>query len=447
MADELNTQSTFAQEQPEPSESDRIRERIQNSTVGITPEAASANTAILETSLRKGVFGLGDLPAVTTLHTQLTEGLSRYQDDVAMAQRRLQELATTEAVTKQEELTKREDQWKVKIADERSLRKSLQDRIVTLEAQLATAGQSPLATIHAVDEKGVVKIPETNIAQAPIKEEPVEPKVPSKAWDVVRAINPDNRSTSEISQDELEPIPEEREGPVVPEVTEIILDNEFGADEVEERKLESVVPAQDTDQHWDANGSPVPLEEMDYSGAFESDVEEFQEKLETFEDTAIEPVKSFITSSNAPSNIQSTEHDESDDIEASKRVDDMIDEGGPVTNGDTVTASIGRPESVKTSLGKVKMIQELPEEEEYDEISIPSASELDRLTKKQITVEADKLGFSVNPKHNKVKMIESFTTQTESFISALQESGDFVSASDTDEGAKDEDTVRDGGFF
>ena len=462
MADELKTESTFAQEQPEPSESDRIRERIQNFTVGITPEAAQANASILENSLRKGVFGLGDLGAVEALNKQLVEGLSDYQTQVQMAQRRLQELATDEALAKQTELTRREDEWKVKIADERQLRKSLQDRIVTLEAQLATAGQAPLATIHADDEEGVVKVEETNIAEAPVVE---EPKTRSKAWDVVRAINPDTRSTSEQLQDDLEPIPE-----AIPEVDEIILDTEYGADEVEERKAEttleeslagvskedfaSVDPINEftaqTDDSivgWDANGSPVYETDgdMDFSGAFETDVEETEE---TFAETAIEPSRPFVTSSNAPSNIQSTEHDESDDIEAAKQVEAMVDEGGPVTNGDTITASIDLPDTVRTSLGKVKMIQETPEEEEYDEISIPSASELDRLTKKQIKAEADKLGFNANVKHSKPKMIESFTSQTEKFISELQDSGDFVSASDTeDEGAKDEDTVRDGGFF
>jgi len=468
MADELKTESTFAQEQPEPSESDRIRERIQNYTVGITPEAAQANTSILENSLRKGVFGLGDLGAVEALNKQLVEGLSDYQNQVTMAQRRLQELATDEALAKQEELTRREDEWKVKIADERQLRKSLQDRIVTLEAQLATAGQAPLATIHADDEEGVVKVEETNIAEAPVVEEPKveEPKTRSKAWDVVRAINPDTRSTSEQLQDDLEPIPE-----AIPEVDEIILDTEYGADEVEERKrlspnfeeslagvseedFASVDPINEftaqTDDSivgWDANGSPVYETDgdMDFSGAFETDVEETEE---TFAETAIEPSRPFVTSSNAPSNIQSTEHDESDDIEAAKQVEAMVDEGGPVTNGDTITAPIDLPDTVRTSLGKVKMIQETPEEDEYDEISIPSPSELDKLTKKQIKAEADKLGFSANVKHSKPKMIESFTSQTEKFISELQDSGDFVSASDTeDEGAKDEDTVRDGGFF
>ena len=461
MADELKTESTFAQEQPEPSESDRIRERIQSFTVGITPEAAQANTAILENSLRKGVFGLTDLAAVEALNKQLVEGLSDYQTQVQMAQRRLQELATSEALAKQEELTRREDQWKVKIADERQLRKSLQDRIVTLEAQLATAGQAPLATIHADDEKGVVKVEETNIADAPLKE---EPKVRSKAWDVVRAINPDTRSTSEQLQDDLEPIPEP--------IDEIVLDNEYGADEVEERKAEttleeslagvskedfaSVDPINEftaqTDDSivgWDANGSPVyetADDDMDYSGAFESDVEEVEE---TFAETAIEPPRPFVTSSNAPSNIHPTEHDESDDLEAAKAVEAMMDEGGPVTNGDTITAPIDLPDTVRTSLGKVKILQETPEEEEYDEISIPSASELDRLTKKQIKAEANKLGFNANVKHSKPKMIESFTTQTENYITELQESGDFVSASDTakDEGDEDEDTVRDGGFF
>ena len=45
-------------------------------------------------------------------------------------------------------------------------------------------------------------------------------------------------------------------------------------------------------------------------------------------------------------------------------------------------------------------------------------------------------------------MIVSFTSQTEKFIGDLKESGDFVSASDTEDGDDDDDTtVRDGGFF
>ena len=63
MADELKTTttSTFAQDEPEPSESDIIRARVNNYKVSLTPQAAQANITILEKSLRQGIFGLGDL--------------------------------------------------------------------------------------------------------------------------------------------------------------------------------------------------------------------------------------------------------------------------------------------------------------------------------------------------------------------------------------------------
>ena len=54
MADELKTTtSTFAQDEPEPSESDIIRSRVANYKVSLTPQAAQANVTILEKSLRK----------------------------------------------------------------------------------------------------------------------------------------------------------------------------------------------------------------------------------------------------------------------------------------------------------------------------------------------------------------------------------------------------------
>ena len=65
--------------------------------------------------------------------------------------------------------------------------------------------------------------------------------------------------------------------------------------------------------------------------------------------------------------------------------------------------------------------------------------------------EGDKLGFELSG--TKEEMIDQFEEQTESFIASLQEDGDFISASETDNTRSDEekkdgdDDVRDGGYF
>ena len=97
----------------------------------------------------------------------------------------------------------------------------------------------------------------------------------------------------------------------------------------------------------------------------------------------------------------------------------------------------------------VKMIDELPEEpeEEYEEITIPSESELKSMTKANIKSEADKLGFDVPTSLTKTAMIETFKTQTDEFIQSLQDSGEFVSASDSSEDDESKDDIKDGGYF
>ena len=88
------------------------------------------------------------------------------------------------------------------------------------------------------------------------------------------------------------------------------------------------------------------------------------------------------------------------------------------------------------------------EEDELVEVTIPNESELRGMTKSKIQREAQALGFTtVSTKDSKTKMIENFVSSTESFINDLQDSGEFVSATDsgdTDEGGSDD---RDGGYF
>ena len=448
MADELNPISTFAEEKPEPSESDIIRSRIENYKVSLTPQAANANLTILEKSLRQGIFGLGDLEAVVALNTQMSEGIADYNVTLENAQRALQEIAESEMIAKQSELAQREELHKVKLADERKLRKDAEQKILILETQLATLGQKSVAV---VDDDGFVKVDTNNIVDA-IEEPPITipvppepPKTKSKAWDNVRLMRPKPEETDEIvldkefGADEVQEKIEEAP-PIPPRVDQLILDKEFGADEVQDKIEESF------DIEEGLNG--ISEEDLIEAG-FDPDGHKIESVSKQLMDD-LEPIpasqpKPFLTATNMPT----TEHDESDDLEAAKEVPQPTS----LSDGDSITAELQDPDriaagidSVRTSLGTVKLIQETPEEEEYAEITIPSVSDLERLTKAQIKEEADKINFNVSKNQSKVKMIDSFTAQTEKFIEDLKESGDFVSASDTGE-EDDDTTVRDGGFF
>mgnify|MGYP003117530623 FL=1 len=86
------------------------------------------------------------------------------------------------------------------------------------------------------------------------------------------------------------------------------------------------------------------------------------------------------------------------------------------------------------------------EEEETVEVTIPTESELKGMTKSKIRQEALNLGFDgVSTKDPKATMIQNFVEATEKFISDLQDSGEFVSA--TEESDDEANNDRDGGYF
>ena len=86
------------------------------------------------------------------------------------------------------------------------------------------------------------------------------------------------------------------------------------------------------------------------------------------------------------------------------------------------------------------------DEEEYEEIVIPSETELKRMKKNQINELAKDFEFVVKMTDTKAKMIEDFLSQVDEYITELQESGEFVSANVEDEDG-DTDNRKDGGLF
>ena len=93
------------------------------------------------------------------------------------------------------------------------------------------------------------------------------------------------------------------------------------------------------------------------------------------------------------------------------------------------------------------MIEDYPEEEEYEEITIPTESELKKMTKSAIAEHAGVLDFDIPTTLTKAKMIEKFMSEVEAYITNLQESGEFVSATTEEDEDADTDNHKDGGYF
>ena len=440
MVEENNIETsatTFAQESatpPEKTELEKVQERIANYKVGITPQVAQFSSVLLENQLKNGLVKSADLEAYVQIRDELNTGIADYQQSLQVAQRQIAELQEQHALQKQAEIAQREQDLRTARDDERKRRKSVEDKLAQMEAVLKSHGIS-----MDLNNDGIVGLSEgqeqrnltpeelaevnrlmqessaaTELVETPTEDGgPTEPKKPSRAFEMARAMNP---------------------------ITE---DKEF-SEKVEETKQSF--------KEWDeANTEPteVPTIELpvpeDAKGTeeFDTAVEEVAKANENVpfqpveeelrvaeEDTKTEPTlpqsqtsAPIITGGNAPSLRQT------------------------ISNGESVEAP------VKTGQ-KVRMIEEddiadlSTQEEEYEEVTIPTPSELEALTKSKIKVEANKLGFTVDLKDSKEDMISSFVAQTEEFIASLQDEGTFVSASETDEEDTNEKTdVRDGGYF
>lgn len=452
MVEENNIETsatTFAQESatpPEKTELEKVQERIANYKVGITPQVAQFSSVLLENQLKNGLVKSADLEAYVQIRDELNTGIADYQQSLQVAQRQIAELQEQHALQKQAEIAQREQDLKTARDDERKRRKSVEDKLAQMEAVLKSHGIS-----MDLNNDGIVGLSEgqeqrnltpeelaevnrlmqessaaTELVETPTADGgPTEPKKPSRAFEMARAMNPitedkefsekveetkqsfkewdeaNNESTEEVPTIEL-PVPEDAKGT-----------DDFDTAVEEVAKANENVPFQPVEEGWDANGSPVA-----------------EELRVAEEDTETEPTlpqsqtsAPIITGGNAPSLRQT------------------------LSNGESVEAP------VKTGQ-RVRMIEEddiadlSTQEEEYEEVTIPTPSELEALTKSKIKVEANKLGFTVDLKDSKEDMISSFVTQTEEFIASLQDEGTFVSASETDEGdTSEKDDVRDGGYF
>ena len=410
-------ETTFAQQQvtPELSESDKIRKRITDYKAQLSPNSLQVIEVMLNQQLANGQIKAGDLDALIILRDDVNKASIEYRTSIEHAQRRLNELAETEMAEKiaVEEAAK---QALIDSRDsERQRRKSVEDRMAQMEAVLASHGIS-----MDLNQDGVVGLKEGQVADELTAEEQTQvdemiqvekeniTTQPSRAFQMARAMNPETPLSHEPSVSDEQ----------MAEANEMIFEDELA---------EKVADTKKAFSEWDRE-TQLELKLREEVPDDAMGTEQFMEE--------VEKVSQQATSAPVISNSQLPEHtDESDDIEAAKRViDTPTEDGGP--DGEFVL-----------SRQNVKMIDEIPPEEEYEEITIPTESELKKMTKSAIAEQAGVLDFDIPTSLTKPKMIEKFMAEVEAYITNLQGSGEFVSATTEEDEDADTDNKQDGGYF
>ena len=424
MADE----PTFAQQEvkeQELSESDRIRKRIQDYKAQLSPNTLQVIQIMLESQLKSGLLKPADLDAVVMLRDEVNQAQIEYNTQVQNAQRRLQDLSETEIA---EKVAAEEAKVKAIVESrdaERARRKSVEDRLAQMEAVLASHGIS-----MDLNQDGVVGLKEGQVADELTEEEQeqVDDMIqvekenittePSRAFQMARALNPEP-AVSDEDMAEAHEIADEYE------------DSDFGYSPQSETTFtinpelnDKIEQTKKSFKEWEEeNGHPTndDLAEMQTEFDFKpsgTTTESFMDEVERVQEVA-----------DADEELSST----------------PVVSAGQVNDEQAEQLAEENPEFI-LSRESVKMIDEEPEEE-YEEVTIPSESELKSMTKAQINQVAVGLDFDVPTSLTKNKMIESFLVQTEEFIQSLQDSGEFVSASDSDEDGDDKTNIKDGGYF
>ncbi len=448
---------TFASETVEPTELERITNRLNTFTVGLKPANAEQVNQIMQKGLQAGNFKLDELDALVQIREQINTGIIDYNTQVQVATKRIQELEIEEAQRQKDLVASTLAERDLLIDAERRSKKLAEQelRVAEEENKILKAQLEALSNVqNNVTSKPIQDLLDESRASA---EMAASPKTKSKAWEMVRQARPDEITEDEELAEKLDETKKafkdfESETQVVS--TPALQDNvqfrphgittESFYDEVE--KVNEVAEADELfakeeetvgfdDESFDEDADFVD-DEMFYNGVSPE---------EALEDVNEEPVpstgqvtsKPVISGGNAP-NIQA-QVSEPENIVA------------PVEEEKKTIPTFDTEEELLASVNAKVNIIEDEAEEEYEEITIPSRSELENSSKAEVQEEGDKLGFELSG--TKEEMIDQFEEQTESFIASLQEDGDFISASETDNTRSDEekkdgdDDVRDGGYF
>ncbi len=448
--------STFASEQVELSELERITQRLNDFTVGLKPQSAEAVSQIMQKGLAAGNFKLDELDALVSIREQVNAGIIDYNTQVQVATKRIQELEIEEAQRQKDLVVKNLAEKDEEITAERKLKKEaqLELKIAEEENKILKAKLEALSSVeNNVTSKPIQDLLDESRASA---EQLASPAQKSKAWEMVRA----GRVTED---EELEDKIEETKKAFKDFEAE---SNEFKPqgtttasfyDEVE--RVNEVAEADELFAEEDEL-EPEDLQVGFDDDSFEEDEDEDFVDDEDFYNGVAATEDTVIPQSETTFDVTK------DDEETKPNFTKPVISGG---NAPNITAQVSEPENIVAPVEEEKKviptydseeellaaaqakIDEAEEESDYEEITIPSRSELENLSKAEVVEEADKLGFELSG--TKEEMIDQFEEQVEAFIAQLQEDGDFIDATETDNTREDEekkdgdDDVRDGGYF
>ena len=443
------------------SELERITQRLNTFTVGLKPASAEQVNQIMQKGLSAGNFKLDELDAIVQIREQVNAGIIDYNTQVQVATRRIQELEQEE-LQKQKDLIASNLAEKDQLIEEQRKAKKLAEkekRVVEEENRILKAKLEALSSVEGnVTSKPIQDLLDESRQAA---EHAASGGTKSKAWDMIRSSRP--TTEDESLQEKIEETKKafkdfEEESKVVETpalqddvsftpkgtTTESFYDEVERVNEVAEAdELLSDEPVGFEDDSFDEDEDFVDDADF-YNGVEKSESQQMQDELEPIYPPS-DPMESWeepntgqvtskpvISGGNAP-NIQA-QVSEPENITA------------PVEEDKKTIPTFDTEEDLLDSIANREEA-----EEEYEEITIPSRSELESISKAEVQAEGDKLGFELSG--SKEEMVDQFEEQTEAFIASLQEDGDFISASETDTTRSDEekkdgdDDVRDGGYF
>ena len=390
---------TFAEEQVEKSEIERLTEQLQTYKASIDGKLVGLVNVMIEQYLKAGLVTAQDLQAIATLSNEFNKAQIDYQTFVTTKQRRLQELQQEEMLNSTSDTQERFRAYEQKIAD---------------EIEESRKAKKELAQVKA----------ELEAIQKNTTEEPAKPVKKTRAFDVARALNPEP-SVSQQMQDELEPIMPPSDPMESWEEPEKSIDDV--TPEEWDQAIRSIKEKEDEPHPSNDELMGEPDVDDDVEVGFEdelTDEEQLELKLDEIEEQA---------------ELRIAEEDEQTQPNFTK----PIVSGGNAPNLQNIPTYESEEELLEVAQAKL----DAKEEEEYEEITIPSEAELNAMTKTDIMANAEELGFeNVTTTDTKKVMIQNFVADANAFIQSLEDSGDLVSANV--EGEED-DTVdrQDGGYF
>lgn len=429
-------ESTFASESATPvekSELQQIQERLASYKATLDPRALSVIQTLAQSQLANGLLKLEELDAMVLLRDEVNRANIDYQTMLKRSQTRAQELLAEQEANKAVETENLIAEQKNVTAKERVRRKEAEAKYETAN-QLIFSKDEEIARLTKELEQmksGVTKKPSKAFEQARALN-PLPPADPMESWQVHQPeeFDLDHAPTRQEVQDEMveqgriEEAEEQLELDlgIKGEVANELPKPDWNIDSISDQMAKAI----------DDIEKELEIEESITDDDYETPVVQ-EEEVQTEYGAFSKPV---ISNSQLP---------ESDTIA------DQLSGKKEIKSYDTV-------EELQAAVDEKNKLREEAQEEEYEEITIPTPDELNKMTKSNIFGEAKKLNFnSVVMTMTKSEMIEEFQRATEEFIASLQETGELVSsegfnfaeAEINDEGKSDEDNGdrQDGGYF